>query len=228
MKPGRFSAGARAACCDGRVRDDALERRAPLRRGPEERVDQRTAGRRRQSTVPSMRSSIGSPLHVDDAAEEERADRHRDDRVRHQHLPDAAAQEREHVAGVDQRASSTTSAIGKSDQHGGRRAPRRGQRAHLAAVLLALADGVGDGLEDAGERAADLALDLHRRGDVEQVVRAEPLAHRDERLLERPAEPRLGEHAAQLGADRRARPRPRCPAATPSGRGRRAASRRSC
>ncbi len=59
------------------------------------------------------------------------------------------------------------------------------------------------GLEDAGERAADLALHVDRGRDVEQVVGSESLAHRDERLLERTAEPRLGEHAPQLGADRR-------------------------
>ena len=58
------------------------------------------------------------------------------------------------------------------DEHVGRGASHRGQRAHLACELHAAAHGVGDHVEDLRERAADLALDVDGEHDELEVLRA--------------------------------------------------------
>ena len=87
----------------------------------------------------------------------------------------------------------------------------RRERAHLARVALPLADGLRQRVEEARERAAGLCLDVDRGRDVLEVGRAEPLAHRVDRLRERASEPLLAEDARELLRRGGARRRRRCP-----------------
>ena len=105
--------------------------------------------------------------------------------------------ERVHVLGAQQRDRAEHEER-DADEDVGRRAAHRGQRADLPGELLPVPHRLGDHVEDAGHAAADLALDRHGRDDEGDVLRADPVRHLGERVVHRPAEPRLGQHALEL------------------------------
>ena len=76
--------------------------------------------------------------------------------------------------------------------------PRPVSALSLRACRCRSSDRLRERVEEAGERAAGLGLDVHGGRDVLEVARPDPLAHRGERLVERPSEPLFAEHAAEL------------------------------
>ena len=91
---------------------------------------------------------------------------------------------------------------GQPDEHVRGCAAHRREPADLASELLPLPDGVRDHVEQPGEAAADLALNRDRRDHEREVLRADPLGHLGERVVHRPAELRIGDHALELLAGR--------------------------
>ncbi len=110
-------------------------------------------------------------------------------------------EERLHVVGRDEKQEDARDRRQEAEDDAAE-AAFGGQRADLGPDALTLLHGVGDRVEQRGQVSTDLALDPDRHDGPRQVVAAHAHGGVIERVLGRPAQTNLGEHALQLASHR--------------------------
>src|SRR5919202_174744 len=149
------------------------------------------------SSANPRKRSIRLPLEREDLSEQGRADQHHHEGEDDQLVARGGVVERAHVVRVDE-GQHPRHEEGEAAQDVGRHAAHRGQRLDLARELLPVPHRLGDHVEESGEAAADLPLDGHGGDDELEVLRPDPFGHLPERVVHRPAQARLREHALEL------------------------------